>query len=122
MNKLEMKLKFSTAYHPQTDGQTERVNQGLETYLRCMVFQKPKTWARWVPLAECWYNTNYHTALKVTPFEALYGYPPPHLPMGHPPRSVNESVNEVLKERHNTLQCVLEGAINKGSRKNEEEC
>jgi hypothetical protein len=57
--------------------QRERVNQCLENYLRCMVFLEPKKWLSWLPLAEWWYNTNYHTPLKSTPFEALYGYPPP---------------------------------------------
>jgi transposase InsO family protein len=65
---LDIKQKLSTAYHPQMDGQSERVNQCLEAYLRCMVFQYPKKWAAWIPLAEWWYNTTYHTALKVSPF------------------------------------------------------
>ena len=67
---------FSTTYHPETDGQSERLNQCLEQYLRGMCYLKPKSWAQYLPLAELWYNTSYHTALKVTPFEALYGYKP----------------------------------------------
>jgi hypothetical protein len=62
---------------PQSDGQTERVKQCLKNYLRYMVFLEPKKWLYWLPLAEWWYNSNYHTSLKCTPFEALYGYPPP---------------------------------------------
>ncbi|KAK4388623.1 Retrovirus-related Pol polyprotein from transposon [Sesamum angolense] len=69
-------LDMSSANHPQTDGQTERVNQCLENYLRCMCHQKPKKWAQWLTLAEFWFNTNFHTGLKTTPFQALYGYPP----------------------------------------------
>jgi transposase InsO family protein len=74
---MKVSLHFSTTYHPQTDGQTERVNQCLENYLRFMSFQEPKKWAAWLPLAEWWYNRSFHTSLKCTPFEALYGYPPP---------------------------------------------
>lgn len=74
-------LNMSTAYHPQSDGQTEVVNRCLETYLRCMTSDKPYLWSRWLPLAEYWYNTNYHTAINMTPYEAVYGQPPPiHLP------------------------------------------
>lgn len=69
-----------------------------------MVFQQPKTWAKWLHLAEFWYNTNFHTALKTTPFEALYGYSPPRIPTGTIPKSDNEAVNEVLKDRQIILQ------------------
>ena len=74
---MKSELRYSTAYHPQTDGQTERVNQCVETYLRCMTTSHPNKWCSWLPLAEFWYNTTYHTALKMSPFQAFYGFPPP---------------------------------------------
>jgi hypothetical protein len=69
-------LRMSTAYHPQSDGQTERVNQQIECYLRCFISAHPKQWSRWLPLCEYWYNTNWHSALGKSPFEVLYGYSP----------------------------------------------
>jgi hypothetical protein len=76
---LGIKLHMSTSYHPQTDGQTERVNQCLETYLRCMSFEHPRKWHSWLSMAEWWYNSRFHTSLKMTPFQALYGFPPPQV-------------------------------------------
>jgi hypothetical protein len=49
---LKISLHFSTIYHPESDGQTERVNQCMEQYLRCMAFQQPKKWSEYLPAAE----------------------------------------------------------------------
>uniref|UniRef100_A0A2N9EMM8 RNA-directed DNA polymerase n=1 Tax=Fagus sylvatica TaxID=28930 RepID=A0A2N9EMM8_FAGSY len=72
-------LAMSSSYHPQSDGQTEVVNKSLEHYLRAFAADKPSLWVEWLPLAEYWFNTNYHTSTKLSPFEALYGYLPPRL-------------------------------------------
>jgi hypothetical protein len=80
---LDTKMNMSTANHPQTDGHTEKLNQCLETYLRCAVHATPTKWARWLPLAEYWYNTNYHSALGKSPFQVLYEYQPRHLGIGN---------------------------------------
>lgn len=72
----DVSLCRSTAYHPQSDGQTERLNQCLETYLRCYVHACPSKWSQWLTSAELWYNTCFHSAIGRSPFEALYGYPP----------------------------------------------
>ncbi|WVZ88557.1 hypothetical protein U9M48_035065 [Paspalum notatum var. saurae] len=73
-----VQLCMSSSYHPQSDGQTERVNQCMETYLRCYVHACPTKWSDWLPLAEYWYNTSYHSAINCSPFEALYGHSPRH--------------------------------------------
>lgn len=69
-------LNISSARHPQTDGTTERVNQCMELYLRCFVHNCPSKWVDWLALAEFWYNTSYHSALRSSPFEVLYGHKP----------------------------------------------
>jgi hypothetical protein len=68
---LETKLLFSTTYHPQTDGQMERVNQILEDMLR--MHHQPKKWEDFLPLVEFTYNNGYQESLKMSPFEVLYG-------------------------------------------------
>jgi hypothetical protein len=70
---LETKLLFSTAYHPQTDGQTERVNQILEDMLRIHIMHQPKKWEYSLPLVEFAYNNSYQESLKISPLEVLYG-------------------------------------------------
>ena len=60
---LGAKLDYNTAYHPQTNDQTERVNQVLEMYLRCVTHIEPKGWNQWLSLAEWWYSTSHHTAI-----------------------------------------------------------
>jgi len=66
----------STAYHPQTDGQTERVNQELEIYLRFFVNSMHTDWDKWLPLAEYSYNDRTHSSTKISPHFALYGIHP----------------------------------------------
>jgi hypothetical protein len=70
---LETHLIHSSAYHPETDGQTERVNQILEGMLRTYVLEHQGSWDRNLPWAEFSKNNNYLESLKMAPFEALYG-------------------------------------------------
>lgn len=72
-------LKMSSAYHLQSDGQIKVTNRCLENYLHCFVGDKPHTWSSWLPLAEYWHNTNHHIATGFSPYQALYGVPPPRL-------------------------------------------
>jgi hypothetical protein len=73
MTSLETKLIFSTTYHPQTNGQTERVNQTLEDMLRMHVMHQPKKWEDFLPLVEFSYNNDYQESLKTSLFEVIYG-------------------------------------------------
>ncbi|GJR02165.1 putative reverse transcriptase domain-containing protein [Tanacetum coccineum] len=66
-------LDMSTAYHPQTDGQSERTIQTLEDMLRVCVLDFGKGWDKHLPLVEFLYNNDYHTSIKAAPFEVLYG-------------------------------------------------
>jgi hypothetical protein len=70
---LDTQLRFSSACHPQTDGQTERVNQILEDMLRACALQYGRSWEKSLPYAEFSYNNSYQESLKMAPFEMLYG-------------------------------------------------
>ena len=69
---LGIKMKLSTVFHPQTDGQTEHMNQKLEQYLRFFIENKQKDWPEWLALAEFTVNNKVYTATKVLPFIANY--------------------------------------------------
>jgi transposase InsO family protein len=70
---LDTQLCFSSAYHPQTDGQTKRVNQILEDTLRACALQYGRSWDKSLLYAEFSYNNSYQESLKMAPFEMLYG-------------------------------------------------
>ena len=73
---LKIKLKLSTAYHPQTDGQTERQNSTMEQYLRAFVNFEQNNWVELLPMAEFAYNNSKHASTQMSPFEAMQGYTP----------------------------------------------
>ena len=70
---LGTKINFSTAYHPQIDGQTETVNQVLEDMLRMYVMDKPTKWEDYLHLVEFAYNNGHQASLGMSPYEDLYG-------------------------------------------------
>ncbi|GJW26174.1 putative reverse transcriptase domain-containing protein [Tanacetum coccineum] len=70
---LDTDIGMSTAYHPETDGQSESTIQTLKDMLRACVIDFGKGWVKHLPLAEFSYNNSYHASIKATPYEALYG-------------------------------------------------
>ena len=70
---LNTTFNFSTSFHPQTDGQTKRVNQLLEDMLRMNVKEQPSKWEDYLHLVEFSYNNHYQASARYSPFEILYG-------------------------------------------------
>lgn len=93
------KLRMSTAYYPQSDGQTEVLNRVLEQYLRVFVHQKPSLWGRFFGLAEWCYNTTNHSATGLSPFQVTYGKPPPNIHSYIAGTSSVEAVDSLLADR-----------------------
>jgi hypothetical protein len=95
----DTQLHMSSAHHPESDGQTERVNQCMEAYLRCYVHSCQTKWVQWLHLAEFWYNTSYHSNLHKTPFEVLYGHNPRVLGIDRVEACALPNLEEWLRER-----------------------
>ena len=70
---------MSTAFHHQTDSQSEAVNKTIMKYLRCITGDRPRAWLDWLPWVEYCYNNTYHSTLRTTPFQVVYGRSPPTL-------------------------------------------
>ena len=73
---LGIKSKLSMAFHPQTDGQMERVNQELEQYLRMFINHRQEQWPEWLGTVEFVYNNKMHLSTKMSPFKANYRQDP----------------------------------------------
>jgi hypothetical protein len=106
---LGIKLKMSTAYHPQMDGQTERMNQELEQYLRLFVNQRQSNWVQWLAIAEFSYNNKIQSSTQTTPFFANTGQ---HPRMGFEPRretkvEVASDFAERMRKVHEELNAAL---------------
>jgi hypothetical protein len=85
---LGIKLAMSTAYHPQTDGETERVNQELEVYLQMFCSNNPQIWKQFLSTAEFAHNQKFHSAVKNTPFFLMMGSHPRAIPLAYPKSDV----------------------------------
>ena len=96
-------LRMSTTFHPQTDGQSEVVNKVIAMYLRCVTGDRPRTWVDWLSWVEYCYNTSFHTALRATPFEVVYGRPPPPILPYRPGTARTEAADALLRGRDEML-------------------
>lgn len=94
---------MSTAYHPESDGQTEIVNKIIEHYLHAVVHNNPRSWSKLLPWPELWYNTSFHHSIGMTPFQALYGRIPPEVVDYCLGNSNVEAVDTLLQERDRLL-------------------
>ena len=109
---LKVDIKLSSAFHPQTDGQTERVNQVLEQYLRCTINYQQDDWTEYLPFAEFAYNNTLHASTQQTPFFANYGFHP-KLDLLNPVANNNlvaEGFAKQLSELQATLRLQLQTA------------
>jgi len=100
-NLLGIQTKLSTAYHLQMDGQTERINQELEQYLRVFINHRQEQWLDWLEIAEFAYNNKVHAVTKTLPFKANYGQDPK---MGFKGRKGKYEVAEKFVERMRKIQ------------------
>ena len=93
------KLRMSSAYHPQMDGQTEVANRIIEQYLRAFMHRRPSVWGHFLLWAEWPYNTSTHSATELTPLEITFGRKPPSFPQYLTGTSTVATMDELLSQR-----------------------
>ena len=99
-----VKLNMSSAFHPQSDGQSEVVNRIIMMYLRYLAGDHPRSWLQWLPWAEYCYNTSFQTAIRCSPFRVVYGREPPALISYQPGAAKVAAVDKQLLERDQFLE------------------
>ncbi|KAK6244845.1 hypothetical protein QUC31_011254 [Theobroma cacao] len=107
----DTKLCFNSAYHPQSDDQTKVVNRTVEMNLRCFSSAHPTKWMEWLSWAEYSYNTSFHSSLQTTPFEAMYGRPPPRLLSYCLGISKLDAVDQALQSRDMILKSLRQNML-----------
>jgi hypothetical protein len=101
-------LRFSSAFHPQTDEQSEVANRMIMMYLQCLAGNRPHSWLQWLPWAAFCYNSSYQSALRATPFEVVYGQQPPSLLQYEAGTSRVAAVDTQLRDRDAFLSEIRE--------------
>ena len=107
---LGMAANRSTAYHPQTDGQTERVNQEIEQYLRIFINHRQTNWADWLPMAQFSYNDKIHSSTHYSPFYLNHGHHP--WKGGEPNTSVKNEEADAFVQRMKKIREDAEASLN----------
>ncbi|WVZ69639.1 hypothetical protein U9M48_018398 [Paspalum notatum var. saurae] len=98
------KLQMSTAFHPQSDGQSESANRVIIMYLRCLTGDQPRDWLRWLPWAEYVFNTAFQSSPRETPFRVVYGRDPPSIRSYEPGETRVAAVAKTMEERTEFLE------------------
>jgi transposase InsO family protein len=106
-----IKLNFSSAFHPQSDGQSEVVNRIIVMYLRCLSGDRPRDWVKWLPWAEYCYNTSFQRVIQTSPFKVVYGRDPPSIKSYESGTAKVDTVERTLLDRDEFLQEIKERLI-----------
>jgi hypothetical protein len=101
-------LHFSSAFHPQSDRQSEATNRIITLYLRCLSSNRPRQWLQWLPWAEYCYNTAFQSSLRTSPFWVVYGRDPPSLRQFVPGEAVLPVVQSQMASRDEFLAEIKE--------------
>ena len=103
MRLMGTSLHMTSAFHPQSDGQSESANRVIIMYLRCLTSDRPRQWLQWLPWAEYVFNTAYQSSLRDTPFKIVYGREPPSIRSYEPGDTRVAAVARTMEEREEFL-------------------